>query len=116
MVGSCRAGRPAEYRRGIPPSSWEQSTVGNRAADVDPEWLASTIRWEQRNMSKVRPVMDLRRLYDYIETHTANSDVCAQKLREWKRQGTNVSVIDLKKAYLQILIGESLWPLSDLCI
>ncbi|KFD47469.1 hypothetical protein M513_11630 [Trichuris suis] len=64
----------------------------------------------QRNKSKVRPVMDFRELNDYIETHTADSDVCAQKLREWRRQGANVSVIDLNKAYLQIRIDESLWP------
>ncbi|CDW57882.1 hypothetical protein TTRE_0000618001 [Trichuris trichiura] len=40
----------------------------------------------------------------------ADSDVGAQKLREWRRQGANVSLIDLNKAHLQIRIDESLWP------
>uniref|UniRef100_A0A5S6QA39 RNase H domain-containing protein n=1 Tax=Trichuris muris TaxID=70415 RepID=A0A5S6QA39_TRIMR len=64
----------------------------------------------QRNKSKVRPVMDFRDLNGYIDTFTADTDVCAQKLREWRRQGVNISIIDLKNAYLQICIDESLWP------
>ncbi|KRY45017.1 hypothetical protein T03_16340 [Trichinella britovi] len=64
----------------------------------------------QRNKKKVRPVMDFRELNAHIESHTADADVCSQKLREWRRQGVNVALIDLKKAYLQIRIDKSLWP------
>ncbi|KFD56667.1 LOW QUALITY PROTEIN: hypothetical protein M513_02343 [Trichuris suis] len=64
----------------------------------------------QRNKNKARPVMDFRELNGYIDMFTAESDVCAQKLREWRRQGVNVSIIDLKNAYLQTRIDESLWP------
>ncbi|KRX79665.1 hypothetical protein T06_11433 [Trichinella sp. T6] len=64
----------------------------------------------QRNKEKVRPIMDFRELNAHIESHTADADVCSQKLREWRRQGVNVALIDLKKAYLQIRIDKSLWP------
>ena len=58
----------------------------------------------QHSKGKVRPVMDFRELNTHIDTFTADSDVCADRLREWRRQGRNVSIVDLKKAYLQIRI------------
>ena len=64
----------------------------------------------QQNKAKVRPVMDFRELNTHVDAFTASADVCADKLREWRRQGTNVAVVDLRKAYLQIHVHESLWP------
>ncbi|KFD49052.1 hypothetical protein M513_10100 [Trichuris suis] len=64
----------------------------------------------QRNKGKVRPVLDFRELNEHINTFTANCDVCVHKLREWRRQGTDVSILDLRKAYLQVRVDESLWP------
>ena len=69
----------------------------------------------QENKRKVRPMMDFRELNTHIGAFTADSDVCADKLREWRRQGINVSVIDLAKAYLQIRIHPSLWPYQTVC-
>ena len=63
-----------------------------------------------RNKDKVRPVLDFRQLNSYLDAHTANADVCAEKLREWRRRGTAAALIDLRKAYLQIHVDESLWP------
>ena len=54
----------------------------------------------QQDKKKVQPVMDFREMNTHIDAFTANSDVCADRLREWRRQGVNVSVIDLTKAYL----------------
>ncbi|KFD50239.1 hypothetical protein M514_08867 [Trichuris suis] len=54
----------------------------------------------QRSKGKVRSVMDFRQVNEYIDAFTANSDVCAEKLRQWRRQCTNVSIVDLRKAYL----------------
>ena len=34
----------------------------------------------QANKQKVHPVMDYWELNKYVDTHTANVDVCAQKL------------------------------------
>ena len=39
----------------------------------------------------------------------ARADVCTEKLREWRRAGSNVSVLDLRKAYLQVHVHQSLW-------
>ncbi|KAG0725639.1 hypothetical protein GWK47_038205 [Chionoecetes opilio] len=64
----------------------------------------------QHNKRKVRPVLDSRELNTYIDVFSADSDVCADRLREWGRQGVNVSMVDLAKAYLQIKIHDSLWP------
>ena len=45
-----------------------------------------------------------------METHTADADVCANTLREWRQMGCNVALLDLRKAYLQIRVHRSLWP------
>ncbi|CAM1330154.1 Uncharacterised protein r2_g3928 [Pycnogonum litorale] len=50
----------------------------------------------QKNKAKVRPVMDIRELNSHVEAYTASADVCADKLREWRRQGTNVAIVDLQ--------------------
>ncbi|KFD56737.1 hypothetical protein M513_02414 [Trichuris suis] len=64
----------------------------------------------QRSKKKVRPVMDFRELNAHIEMFTAHADVCADKVRQWRRQGVNLAMVDLNKAYLQIRVDETLWP------
>ena len=39
-----------------------------------------------------------------------NADECTTKLREWCQKVGNVALLDLKRAYLQIRVYESLWP------
>ena len=56
----------------------------------------------QQNKQKVRPVLDFRELNTYLNLHTAEADVCAEKIREWRRRGQKIALIDLRKAYLQI--------------
>lgn len=63
----------------------------------------------QKNGRKVRPVMDYGELNQFLDVHTAEADVCAEKLREWRRRGERVSLVDLKDAYLQLKVDESLW-------
>ena len=63
----------------------------------------------QQNKDKVRPVMDFRELNSHVDAFTANADVCADKIREWRRLGTNVAIVDLRRAYLQIRVHEFLW-------
>ena len=62
-----------------------------------------------QNKDKVRPVMDFRELNSHVDAFTASADVCADKIREWRRLGTNVAIVDLRRAYLQIRVHESLW-------
>jgi len=64
----------------------------------------------QQNKARVRPVMDFRELNTHVDAFTASADVCADKLHEWRLQGTDVTVVDLRRAYLQLHIRESLWP------
>ena len=64
----------------------------------------------QANKSKTRPVMDFRELNSHVDPLTADADVCSEKLREWRRLGVNTSILDLKTAYMQIHVHESLWP------
>ena len=59
---------------------------------------------------KVRPVLDYRELNGFVDAFTANAEVCVQKLREWRQQGVNVSLLDLQNAYLQIHVDKALWP------
>ena len=48
----------------------------------------------KQNKSKVRLVLDFKELNTHIDTCTAHSNVCADRMREWRR-GVNVSVVDL---------------------
>ena len=64
----------------------------------------------QPNQDKVRPVLDYRELNRYIAAHTADADVCGEQLRRWRRHGSRVAVVDLKKAYLQLRLDRRLWP------
>ena len=63
----------------------------------------------QQQKSKVRPVMDFREVNAYLDPHTADADVCVDKLREWRRCGRDVALLDLRDAYLQIHVHKSLW-------
>ena len=63
----------------------------------------------QRNKNKVRPVLDYREVNEFLSCHTAESVACNESLRIWRRMGTNISLIDLKKAYLQLHVHPDLW-------
>ena len=66
----------------------------------------------QPSKAKVRPVMDYRELNEFVECHTGDDEiaVCAEKLRAWRRVGGKITLVDLKSAYLQIHVDETLWP------
>jgi len=64
----------------------------------------------QVNKNKVRPVLDYRELNGYVSSHTAESVVCAESIRSWRQMGDNISIVDLRKAYLQIHVSKDLWP------
>ena len=75
-----------------------------------PKSLIPLMAVVQQSKSKVRSVMDYRELNQYVDTFMADADVCASKLQEWCQHGPNVSLLDLRRAYLQVRVSESLWP------
>ena len=58
---------------------------------------------------KVHPVMDYCELNSYVESKPGqDTAVCQEKLREWRRQGSAASLLDLRKAYLQVHVSKDL--------
>lgn len=49
----------------------------------------------QRNKGKVCPILDYWELNEHVDAYTIHADVCAQKLREWRRKESDVYVLDL---------------------
>ena len=64
---------------------------------------------EQAKKGKVRPVLDFRRLNEYVSCHSGGSVVCEDTLRRWRKMGANLTLLDLRKAYLQLHVDRSLW-------
>ena len=66
---------------------------------------------QQKGQStKIRPVFDFRSLNDHIESHTGGATpLCASRIRQWRQLGSHCAILDLKRAYLQILIAPDLW-------
>ena len=81
-----------------------------------PRGLVPLMAVLQTNKAKVRPVLDYRELNSHVTAHTADADVCADQLRKWRRHGTNIAVVDLKKAYLQLRVDQRLWPFQTVVI
>ncbi len=60
--------------------------------------------------TKVRPVLDFRRLNQSIVSRPGFAlPLCQARLREWRKYGLNCSVVDLQKAYLQVFVAPELW-------
>ncbi|XP_043237710.1 uncharacterized protein LOC122389602 [Amphibalanus amphitrite] len=70
----------------------------------------------QLNKQKVRPVMDFREMNTHVDTFTADADVCNEKLREWRKLGRDVALLDLNKAYLQIHVEKEMWPYQTVIV
>ena len=64
---------------------------------------------EQPTKNKIRTVLDFRELNESVKCHTGDdaTDVCSEKLREWRKLEGDGDMVDLKAAYLQIKVAES---------
>ncbi len=63
----------------------------------------------QPHKQKVRPVMDYRELNQHVFSFPGrDAAVCADELREWRKMGDDVCMLDLRKAYLQLHVSEEL--------
>lgn len=85
-------------------------------ADGPPRGLVPLMAVRQNNQAKVRPVLDYRELNGFVTAHTADADVCADQLRRWRRHGTRIAVVDLRKAYLQLRLERRLWPFQTVIV
>src|SRR5215469_13892467 len=65
---------------------------------------------EQINKNKVGPVLDFRKLNEHVSCHSGDEvNVCDESIKSWRRINGGRKVVDLKTAYLQIHVDESLW-------
>ena len=60
--------------------------------------------------------MDHRELNKFVDAYTVKVDICAQKLREWWQQGSNIATLNLRRAYLQVWVHQLLWPFLTVII
>ena len=64
---------------------------------------------DQPNKGNVRPCMDFRELNSCIRSYPgSDTAVCGEKLREWRKLGDAITLLDLKKAYLQLYVDADL--------
>lgn len=82
-------------------ASWK--CTGNRESAMLQNQIA-----EYHVLDYIRPaykkelIMDYWMVSQYVNTFMADADVCTSKLCEWLQHGSNVSLLDLRKAYLQV--------------
>ena len=58
----------------------------------------------------VRPVLNYRELNRHVKSHTGDyTPVCDETIRKWRQMTGNFKIADLRNAYLQIEVDESLW-------
>ena len=69
----------------------------------------------QLNKDKIRPVFDFRELNKYNDVYSGSSDVCVEKLREWRRKSNSFAILDLSDAYMQIHVDPAMWRFQS-CI
>ena len=78
--------------------------------------LIPQMAMKQATKAKVWPVKDYREINQYVDPFTANADVCVKGMREWQQQGVNMALVDLWKAYIQILIHKTPWPFQTVIV
>ncbi|XP_065675498.1 uncharacterized protein LOC136091719 [Hydra vulgaris] len=107
----------SSYRKEI--NEWINSGIlvpYNKQALGPPRVLIPLMCVVQKNKGrKIRPMGDFRALNKFVNCHTANADVCQEKLRSWRKIEC-AKILDLKKAYLQIHIDKKLWPYQTVII
>ena len=81
-----------------------------------PKGLIALMAVIQHTKGKVHLVMDYRDLNEHMDAFTADADMCTVKLRKWRQQEVNMTLLDLQRAYLQVRIHKSLWAYQTILI
>ena len=63
--------------------------------------------WQEAK-NKVQPVLDFRELNAFVQSHTAECDICPETLRKWRLMGDQLGIVDLKNTYLQLHVQRNL--------
>ena len=64
---------------------------------------------QANKQGKVRPVMDYREVNDHVMCHPGmDAAVCGEKLRKWRQLGSQTTLLDLRKAYLQLRVADDM--------
>ena len=64
---------------------------------------------QHKPSTPVRPCLDYSMLNEFILSNPgANSPVCGDKIREWRQRTDDSKLLDIRKAYLQVHLDESL--------
>ena len=58
----------------------------------------------------------IRKLNTYVNPFMGAMNICTDKLQEWRQQNNVVSILDLRKVYLQISVKKIPVALSDIGI
>lgn len=110
----------SEYKRDLDESklqSYEEEIERWIAEGILAPWygkvesIVPLMAVEQPTKGKVRPVLDFRAVNEFVECHTGDdvTDVCSDRIREWRQVEGEAEIVDLKAAYLQIKVVEELW-------
>lgn len=68
------------------------------------------VRQTKGSESKVRPVLDYRSLNKAVQSHPGGATpICIDLLRAWRQKGGRCSIMDLRRAYLQVCVDPELW-------
>ena len=96
------------------PKEAEDGFVSEIDSWVDESWLVETndhvgpivplMVVIQPSKNKVRQVMDFIELTEFVNIHC----VCGDSLRSWRTKSFNPSMLDLRRAYLQIHVYKNL--------
>ena len=86
----------------VPWSETEHGPVMN----VVPMMSVRQVKGEEH---KIRPILDLRELNKNVMCLSGGTPTCEERLKEWRCLGNSGSVLDLKRAYLQIHVARELW-------
>ena len=96
----------ADFEKEI--DAWIEQKILVEAKGYDGKYVP-LLAVHQKTKSKVRPVLNFREVNRHIQCHTGDAQVCGEILRKWRTMGDSVGTVDLRRAYLQIFVDESLW-------
>jgi hypothetical protein len=68
-----------------------------------------SVKQSKGSQLKVRPCLDFKKLNEGIVCLSGGLPTCDERLRQWRSMGPHGSLVDLKRAYLQVHVDKALW-------